>query len=256
MEKVGSVFEDRTEEGSAQQYFEFYGYLSQQQNMLEDFIRTYTYRHAIFANISDFNNKIVLDVGTGSGILAIFAAQAGAAKVYAVEASTMAKHAEKLIQGNMLQDKITVIAGKIEEVEIPEMVDIIISEPMGYMLVNERMLETFLYAKKFLKPNGKMYPTRGDLYVAPFSDLNLYLEMLHKADFWSQFNFHGVNLLSLRDDAMQEYFGQPVIGEFDMDICMSKSQSHVVEFDKAVEEDLHKIGKKIFAFFNIFLLKK
>ena len=48
------------------------------------------------------------------------------------------------------------VAGKIEEIELPEKVDIIISEPMGYMLFNERMLETFLHAKKWLKPGGKI----------------------------------------------------------------------------------------------------
>ena len=37
-------------------------------------------------------------------------------------------------------------------------VDVIISEPMGYMLLNERMLETFLHAKKFLRPGGRMFP--------------------------------------------------------------------------------------------------
>lgn len=55
-------------------------------------------------------------------------------------------------------NRIVVIAGKVEEVELPEMVDVIISEPMGYMLFNERMLETFLHAKKWLKPGGN-YPT-------------------------------------------------------------------------------------------------
>lgn len=55
---------------------------------------------------------------------------------------------------NFVGDKITVIAGKIEEIEIPEKVDVIISEPMGYMLYNERMLETYLHAKKWLKPGG------------------------------------------------------------------------------------------------------
>ena len=40
------------------------------------------------------------------------------------------------------------------QVEIPEMVDVIISEPMGYMLYNERMLESYLHAKKWLKPDG------------------------------------------------------------------------------------------------------
>ena len=49
------------------------------------------------------------------------------------------------------------IPGKVEEVELPEKVDTIISEPMGYMLFNERMLETFLHAKKWLKPEGTRY---------------------------------------------------------------------------------------------------
>lgn len=61
---------------------------------------------------------------------------------------------QNLVNSNMLSDQIVVLAGKIEEVELPEMVDIIISEPMGYMLFNERMLETYLHAKKWLKPGG------------------------------------------------------------------------------------------------------
>ena len=52
------------------------------------------------------------------------------------------------------------------------------------MLYNERMLETFLHAKKWLKPGGKMYPSQGSLYVAPFNDEQLYLEQCTKAFFW------------------------------------------------------------------------
>lgn len=83
-----------------------------------------------------------------------------------------------------MSDKIEVRAGKIEELEIPEMVDVIISEPMGYMLYNERMLETYLHAKKWLKPGGQMYPSRGDLHIAPFTDDSLYMEHFAKANFW------------------------------------------------------------------------
>ena len=61
-----------------------------------------------------------------------------------------------LVHHNKLTGKIEVLAGKVEEIQLPEQVDIIISEPMGYMLFNERMLETFLHAKKWLKPGGKM----------------------------------------------------------------------------------------------------
>lgn len=61
---------------------------------------------------------------------------------------------QTLVNNNRLSDRVIVVAGKIEEVDLPEQVDVIISEPMGYMLFNERMLETFLHAKKWLKPAG------------------------------------------------------------------------------------------------------
>lgn len=182
--KSFSVFNDRTEDSSAQQYFQFYGYLSQQQNMMQDYIRTSTYQRAILSNSIDFKDKVVLDVGAGSGILSFFAVQAGAKKVYAVEASNMARNAEILVAANNLSDRIQVIAGKIEEISLSEYVDCIISEPMGYMLYNERMLESFLHAKKWLTPGGKMFPSRGDLHIAPFSDENLYIEQFNKANFW------------------------------------------------------------------------
>lgn len=61
-----------------------------------------------------------MDVGTGSGILAIWAAQAGAKKVYAVEATKMADHARELVRANKLQDVVDVIEGSIEDVILPE----------------------------------------------------------------------------------------------------------------------------------------
>lgn len=60
------------------------------------------------------------------------------------------------MDSNNLGDKVFIVAGKIEEIDLPEKVDVIISEPMGYMLYNERMLETYLHAKKWLKPGGKL----------------------------------------------------------------------------------------------------
>ncbi|VEL12150.1 unnamed protein product [Protopolystoma xenopodis] len=121
--------------------------------MMQDYIRTSTYQRAILANsIVDFRDKVVLDVGAGSGILSFFAVQAGARRVYAVEASSMARHCSVLVQANKMAGRIVVINGKIEEIELPEPVDVIISEPMGYMLYNERMLESYVHARKFFAP--------------------------------------------------------------------------------------------------------
>lgn len=57
--------------------------------------------------------------------------------------------------------------------------------------------------------------------------------------------FHGVDLSSMRDAAMKEYFRQPIVDTFDVRICMSKSIRHSVDFSTAKETDLHRIGKTI-----------
>lgn len=70
-------------------------------------------------------------------------------------------HPQVLVKSNNLTERIVVIPGKVEEVSLPEQVDIIISEPMGYMLFNERMLESYLHAKKYLRPGGECPCWRG-----------------------------------------------------------------------------------------------
>ena len=95
-----------------------------------------------------FQNKIVLDVGCGTGILSMFAAKAGAAHVYGVDMSGIVESAKKIIATNGLSDKITIIRGKVEDIDLPvPKVDIIISEWMGYCLFYESMLDTVLYAR-------------------------------------------------------------------------------------------------------------
>lgn len=86
-----------------------------------------------------------------------------------------------------------------------------------------------------------MFPSRGDLHVAPFSDAALFTEQLNKSNFWYQENFHGVDLTSLRSAAVKEYFKQPIVDTFDVRICMAKSQRYSVDFLAAEESDLHRM---------------
>lgn len=157
-------------------------------DMINDKFRTLTYCQAIEKNASQFKDKIVLDVGSGTGILSLFAARSGAKKVYAVECNSIGKLSEEIIRDNHYENIITVIHGRLEEVEIPEKVDIIISEWMGYSLYYELMLPSVLLARdKYLNPNGAILPSRAVLYLSAIQDVEYRYVYI---DFWdSVYNF-------------------------------------------------------------------
>jgi protein arginine N-methyltransferase 1 len=66
-------------------YFDSYSHYSIHEEMLKDTVRTKAYMKAIVNNPKIFKDKIVMDIGSGTGVLSIFAAKAGAKKVYAIE---------------------------------------------------------------------------------------------------------------------------------------------------------------------------
>lgn len=151
------------------EYFRVYGQLSIHALMLRDEPRVGAYAAAISANKPLIEGRVVLDVGSGSGLLSMLAAKrGGAARVYAVEAvSSMAQLSRDLIKRNGVEDVVTVVEGKIEEVEIPEKVDVIISEWMGFYLVHESMLDSVLVARdRFLQEGGVMLPESGRIWAA------------------------------------------------------------------------------------------
>lgn len=137
-------------------YFEAYDQMEVHALMLSDFQRLGAYLAAIRAH--HLQGKKVLDVGAGSGILSLLAAKHGLAEhVWAVEAVPgMAKMAKQLVEQNGFQDKVTVLNCRVEDVELPGKVDVIISEWMGFYLVHESMLESVLKARdRFLQPQAE-----------------------------------------------------------------------------------------------------
>jgi len=133
--------------------------------MLSDDVRMQSYFRAISENEECFRGKVILDVGAGSGILSMWAAKAGAAKVYAVEYTSMAQHARKLVRRNGLDSIIEVIQSSVEELILPEKVDVIISEWMGMVLLRESMLDSVIRARdRFLKPGGTLWPSDATVY--------------------------------------------------------------------------------------------
>jgi protein arginine N-methyltransferase 1 len=163
---VTSKHDDKAFEASPEyaNYFCEYAKLYHQKDMLEDVLRMRAYHGAIVGNPECFKDKVVLDVGSGTGVLAMWCAQAGAKKVYAVEATPMAAHARRLVQANGLADVVEVIQSKVEDIELPCKVDVIVSEWMGYLLVRESMLDSVIYARdRWLKDGGALYPSHAQI---------------------------------------------------------------------------------------------
>uniref|UniRef100_A0A673LQH5 Protein arginine N-methyltransferase 8-B-like n=1 Tax=Sinocyclocheilus rhinocerous TaxID=307959 RepID=A0A673LQH5_9TELE len=83
-------------------YFDSYAHFGIHEEMLKDEVRTLTYRNSMYHNKHIFKDKIVLDVGSGTGILSMFAAKAGAKHVYGIECSSISEYSEKIIKANHL----------------------------------------------------------------------------------------------------------------------------------------------------------
>ncbi|KAG5595593.1 hypothetical protein H5410_036825 [Solanum commersonii] len=186
---------------SADYYFDSYSHFGIHEEMLKDVVRTKTYQNVIYKNSFLIKDKVVLDVGAGTGILSLFCAKVGAKHVYAIECSSMADMAQEIVKLNGFSDVITVIKGKVEEIDLPvPKVDIIISEWMGYFLLYENMLDTVLYARdKWLVKDGLVLPDKASLYLTAIEDADYKDE---KIEFWN--SVYGFDMSCLRKQTIME----------------------------------------------------
>ena len=146
-----------------------YAEIEVHRTMICDRVRTEAFRRAINATVRP--GDIVLDVGAGSGILSMFAARAGAARVYAVERTTVAVLAQELAAANGVGEIVQLIHGDIMDVELPEPVDLIVSEWLGGFGIDEGMLAPVIAARdRWLKPGGIMVPSSVGAWAALVHD--------------------------------------------------------------------------------------
>jgi protein arginine N-methyltransferase 1 len=191
-----------TSDGTSKDYyFDSYSHFGIHEEMLKDAVRTESYMNAIKQNKHLFKDKIVLDVGCGTGILSMFAAQAGAKHVYGVDMSNIIDQATEIVRINGFADKITLIKGKMEEIQLPvQKVDIIISEWMGYFLLYESMLDTVLLARdKYLAQHGKIFPDVATLFVAGIEDGDYFEEKINYWDDVYGFDYSPIKQIALRE---------------------------------------------------------
>jgi cyclopropane fatty-acyl-phospholipid synthase-like methyltransferase len=218
-----------------------YSHFGIHEEMLKDKVRTDAYMKSIVNNAHLFKGKTVLDVGCGTGILCMFAAKAGAKKVYGIECASIYDQACEIVKLNGFADTITLIRGKVEDITLPvDKVDIIISEWMGYFLLYESMLDTVIYARdKWLAPGGLLFPDKAQLFVCAVEDAQ-YRE--RKLDFWT--NVYGFDMTCIRDLAQLE----PLVDCCDAEQVMSDSA-------QLLEIDLYTTTKEQLDFQSAFEIK-
>ncbi|KAL8555242.1 hypothetical protein ACS0TY_003159 [Phlomoides rotata] len=207
-------------------YFSSYSSFGIHRDMISDKVRTDAYRQAILENPSLLRNAVVMDVGCGTGILSLFAAQAGASRVFAVEASEkMAVVASQIAEDNKLLSSgissegsqrngvIEVVQGMVEELDNadhikPHSVDVLMSEWMGYCLLYESMLVSVLYARdKWLKPGGAVLPDTATMFLAGFG------KEATSIPFWE--NVYGFNMSRIGREVVEDAARLPIIDVVD-----------------------------------------
>lgn len=140
--------------------------------MMNDAERNEAYYSALKAAITPESN--VFEIGTGSGLLSMMAARAGARTVTTCEAEPLiAAAARRVIAGNALDARIKVVAKKSTELEVgtdmEQKADILVSEIFSSELVGERVLASIEDARRrLLRPDCRVIPAAGSIMIALF----------------------------------------------------------------------------------------
>ncbi|MBS9524255.1 50S ribosomal protein L11 methyltransferase [Litoribacter alkaliphilus] len=160
--------------------------IDQHERMLADSTRMDIYFRAINKYVRE--GDIVVDLGTGTGILAFFASQCKAKKIYAIDHGNVINYAKKVAEANNLQN-IEFIQQHSGHFLPPEKVDVILHEQIGDFLINEDMIRNLLDLKKrLLKPGGIMLPSMFEMYFEPIT-----MVPARNTPFLWEHNFNGID---------------------------------------------------------------
>jgi hypothetical protein len=157
------------------------GVIDEHRRYLRDRHRVSAYQRALTEVVSP--NSIVVDLASGTGILGMLAARAGAARVYAIEETGIAGLARRIVHENRLDDVIVGVRGRSGSVALPEPADVVVCDQLGPFGVDGGILEVSRHARdRFLKPSGSLVPHAVELSLALIEDASLH----ERIRFWRE----------------------------------------------------------------------
>jgi protein arginine N-methyltransferase 1 len=165
--------------------------------MLEDVVRTTSYEDALKEVVTGSSH--VIDFGTGTGVLAIFAARAGAARVDAVDRSSFLKYAKRIAKSTGFPD-IRFHHADHETLILDKKADILVSEWMGHFLFYEAMMGPLLKVRdKWLAESGTMVPASVSMHAALLID-----ESFHDERTFFLGNPYGIDFSIIADQPLRQ----------------------------------------------------
>jgi precorrin-6B methylase 2 len=137
------------------------------ESLLKDSARNEAFFAALTASINQ--DSMVLDIGSGTGLWAIAAAQLGAKHVVAIEQQPLLIGLiRSLARDNGVADRVQVVEGWSTQIQMDAKFDVVISETIGHLVFDEQIVQIMIDAReRFLKPEGVLIPHSVTLVVAP-----------------------------------------------------------------------------------------
>lgn len=158
--------------------------VDEHRHYLQDLVRLTAFRRAIQESIVP--GSVVVDLGSGTGILGLLACEAGAKRVYSIEETGLIELAREIAHTNGCSDRMHFIKEFSTRVELPEPADVILADQIGHFGFEAGLFDYFSDARRrFLKPNGVTIPQRITLCLAPVE----HERQWDHVEFWKRSSF-------------------------------------------------------------------
>ena len=185
--------------------------LDEHREYLIDRVRVSAFERAISEVVRP--GDVVLDLGSGTGILGLFALKAGASRVYAIDSSGLTQLAREIFAANGFADRAVCIKGLSTRVELPEKVNVIIGDLIGRFGFDGGLVEYFADARhRMARPHVRTIPSRVDLYSVPVEAPQTWDEV----DFWKDspagFNFDRAYNIAVNTGHPVKYRPDQILG--------------------------------------------